>query len=295
MDGDFERSSTARSRFQTAIWTVKVGLLFIGVVSTGFLFKLAIPYSVSVLLSWIPRVWISFRTWLSPPYLYIVVNFIIIGIAASSSFHQKPSDDDEKTSNSNSNSNNEKELVEEEESSCSVVVDDQVVEIKRIDDGADSSASSTLLGQWSTVNQEQVVENVADKVFSKDDLKSDGRASNRTEKSKSSESLEETWEAIAGGGKPPARQLKKSDTWNAPPVVRAAAAPELRKSDTFSDTASSTSSGSGGLRRRGEFVLSQDELNRRVEAFIKTFNNNIRLERQESLKQQMEMANRAVY
>ncbi|KAK9117836.1 hypothetical protein Scep_015929 [Stephania cephalantha] len=296
MDRDFERSPSAKSRLQTAIWTVKVAFLFIGVVSTGFLFKLAIPYSVKSLLSWLPRLWISFRTWLSPPYLYILVNFIIIGIAASSTFHQNPSDHDSDESNDQSSS-----------SSSSCVDDDQVVEIKRID-GTDSS-KKTLLGLCTVKNV-----NIVGK-----DSKSDGLVSNRTvsarsggssgsggsrkaspekmaskeKESKSEDSMEETWEAITGGTKPPARQLKKSETWNAPPVVRVA--PELKKSDTFSDTASSTSSGSGGLRRRGEFVLSQDELNRRVEAFIKTFNNNIRLERQESLKQQMELANRAVY
>lgn len=57
--------------------------------------------------------------------------------------------------------------------------------------------------------------------------------------------------------------------------------------------------GSGGdnspsARIRKEASVGQDDLNRRVEAFIKKFNEDLRIQRQESLQQFMDMINRGV-
>ncbi|KAK3199161.1 hypothetical protein Dsin_022576 [Dipteronia sinensis] len=117
----------------------------------------------------------------------------------------------------------------------------------------------------------------------------------KVSKSKRSDTLESTWKTITEGRAMPLnRHLKKSDTWDThvrqttPPP-----APKMEKSDTFT--------GGGGdnpgmLRRepsvgklKKEPSLSQDELNRRVEAFIKNFNDEMRLQRQRSLDQYNEM------
>lgn len=121
-------------------------------------------------------------------------------------------------------------------------------------------------------------------------------------KPKRQETLETTWKAITDGRHVPlTRHLKKSDTWenhgrqfNTDPQT-------VLKSETFRDRTNYNpqppnpanlrdSLGSGKLRK--EASLSKDELNRRVEAFIKKFNDEMRLQRQESLNQYVEMINR---
>jgi len=103
-------------------------------------------------------------------------------------------------------------------------------------------------------------------------------------KAKRHETLESTWKAITEGRSVPlSRHMKKCDTWQsrgnlAPPL-------ENKSDETFPDVSTA-----GRLRK--EPSLSQEELNRRVEAFIRKFNEEMRLQRQQSLEQYMQMVNR---
>lgn len=121
----------------------------------------------------------------------------------------------------------------------------------------------------------------------------------RVSKSTRQDTLESTWKTITEGRPMPlTRHLKKSDTWdshlrqNTPP-----AAPKMKKAETFQErttTSSNNSSANSGKLKR-EPSLSQDELNRRVEAFIKKFNEEMRLQRQRSLEQYNQMISRGAY
>ncbi|KAI3955970.1 hypothetical protein MKW98_006330 [Papaver atlanticum] len=120
-------------------------------------------------------------------------------------------------------------------------------------------------------------------------------------KPKRHETLETTWKTITDGRSMPlTRHLKKSDTWEARHHQQDQLTPKLmKKSETFTERCnnnnqssdSSPISSSGKLHRshKKEPSLSQDDLNRRVEAFINKFNEDMRLQRQESLNQYNEM------
>ncbi|XP_010533867.1 PREDICTED: uncharacterized protein LOC104809550 [Tarenaya hassleriana] len=110
------------------------------------------------------------------------------------------------------------------------------------------------------------------------------------------ETLENTWKMIKEKKSMPlTRQYMKCVTWqNQGRVISNAA--EFKKSETFRDRTnyyqSSPEDTTMPMIVRKEPSLSQDELNRRVEAFIKKFNEDMRLQRLESLKKCKEMVSR---
>lgn len=286
--------NSSKSRLETVIWTVKLALLSIGVLSTILMFKVAIPYSINLVVSTIPRVWIFFCSFLAPPYLYFVVNLIIISIVASSSFQQKHS---------------EKKIEEKEEENL------QKQEEKQRD-FEPSSSREKVTENWYDVSGEKSPE--SDNRTAKSDESSPENWFDMTDSDKNlalstvdplplddgvgdgTDTLDDMWTAIVEGrGKLLTRKLKKSDTWDVPPRVEpkpmvVSARRELRKSETFnegSSTTSSASSGSGGAGLRREIPPSQDELNRRVDAFIQK----VRLQRQESHRHYLATLNRGCY
>ncbi|XP_027123983.1 uncharacterized protein [Coffea arabica] len=121
------------------------------------------------------------------------------------------------------------------------------------------------------------------------------------------DTMEATWRAIKEGGtKAQKKQLNKSETWPQPQTVvaaqencnidleedmaiSAAAWKDLRKSMTFNDTVSIRFR--GGLIRKDPSV-NLEEFNERVEDFINKFNNEMRLQRQESEQRYLDMISR---
>ncbi|GKD36987.1 RNA-directed DNA polymerase, eukaryota, reverse transcriptase zinc-binding domain protein, partial [Tanacetum coccineum] len=123
-------------------------------------------------------------------------------------------------------------------------------------------------------------------------------------KPKKQDTLENTWKKITEGRSVPlTRHLRKSETWETHGRENHGSE-ELNdhhssKSDTVdvsrggAPSKLNRSGGSGRLRK--DPSLGQEELNRKVEAFIKKFNEDMRLQRQESMNQFMEMINRGAH
>ncbi|KAL4312334.1 hypothetical protein GQ457_01G005010 [Hibiscus cannabinus] len=295
--------------------SVKTALISTGIISLAVLFKVSAPFVTEFVTSGIPSTYGFILSFLRPPYLYLLINCIIISIVASSKLQvRKPEStqlnpspeivspafkvSSEVFSNEFSYENaaagvvlaaeESKQTVEEEEQ-VKVVAEaaplrSESMELVRLLEGRSAAKppASKRFGQRKAVKAAAEVKAL------------------RVSKPKRHDTLEATWKTITDGRPMPlTRHLKKSDTWeqraqkdpNTPPPPLPNA---MKKSDTFDEhtreQSLTRSSGSGKLKR--DPSLSQDELNRRVEAFIKKFNEEMRLQRQESLNQYQEMLRR---
>ncbi|KAK8618370.1 hypothetical protein V6N13_132364 [Hibiscus sabdariffa] len=326
-------------------WMLSLKVLFIssGVLTIALGLKVSVPLVLEFSASQAPLLWSTFRSWLKPPYLYVIINGIIITIAAASRFHQD-NGESEQTEQMQQQPGSKisvdqrpameyemksgldfgvvepvayerKESVQEVETtvfegeSNVAVVDDR-------DGGFDEFAISK--SEWIPPRRMDSSEIPSDVLFPVEKPPASSRFGHRkpvkaspeggralrVAKPKRHETLENTWKMITEGkAMPLTRHLKKSDTWEnhgRDINVEALSDPKaaaMKKSETFRDRTnyqppSEQVSSPSAVKLRKEPSLSQDELNRRVEAFIKKFNDEMRLQRQESLNQYMEMVNR---
>ncbi|XP_051125380.1 uncharacterized protein LOC127247540 [Andrographis paniculata] len=297
--------------------SAKVVLISAGVASVAMGLKVSVPVAVDG----IPALWSVVLSWMKPPYLYIIINGIIITIAASSRFHRSQSEAPAgrserlvsvKTPPSSSFASfSSQQYINSSSVEESTVVDEVVVsEIEEIVDELKSIAPSSVKAD-SEANEEIVIEAESDDVVV-DSLTEEKISGNfqfesllrarekplvssrfahrkpirnnpevssaralRVARPKKQETLESTWKMITEGRHVPlTRHIKKPDAWDQEP---------LKERSRYINPTS---------RIIKETSLGQDELNRRVEAFIKKFNDEMRMQRQESLNQFMEMINR---
>lgn len=292
-------------------------------------------------------VWNSLLTWLKPPYLYFIINGIIVTIAASSRFNHH------RQSKESVSDQLPEPLVSVTPPPPSDVVaaavfahltppmtaaevyaaedGDEVEELKPVAVNGEASADDVgdvADGDWrssernfSAVQKINSPETPLDFILPVEEkplLSSrfghrkplratpEGGRALRVARPKKQETLESTWKIITEGRHVPlTRHLNKSDTsenHSGELLVNALdheLTPEdMPKSETFKDRTNygiPVSFSPIPRKIKKEPSLSQDELNRRVEAFIKKFNEEMRLQRQESLNRYMEMINRGAY
>ncbi|KAL4292044.1 hypothetical protein GQ457_14G010210 [Hibiscus cannabinus] len=322
----------------TLMLSLKVLFISSGVLTIALGLKVSVPLVLEFSASQAPLLWSTFRSWLKPPYLYVVINGIIITIAAASRFHRENGESEQTRSKISVDQRSameyemksgldfgvvetvayeRKERVEEVETTVfegennvAAVVDDR-------DGGSDEFAISK--SEWIPPRRMDSSEIPSDVLFPVEKPPASSRFGHRkpikaspeggralrVAKPKRHETLENTWKMITEGkAMPLTRHLKKSDTWEnhgRDINVEALSDPKaaMKKSETFRDRTNYqpappeqvSSPPASAVKLRKEPSLSQDELNRRVEAFIKKFNDEMRLQRQESLNQYMEMVN----
>ncbi|KAJ4980316.1 hypothetical protein NE237_031153 [Protea cynaroides] len=332
------------------IFLLKVLLISTGVCSLAVVLKLYFPVISTFLISKFPLFWSSLRSWLRPPYLYVVINCIIITIAASSRFHQKVEEQQpepivpvpvpvkaEVQHDFTDSSEYEALLLKNPVNLPQNFDYDSVAAAKDLEEKADVYGQSMVSvaevtdpvmnaseeddeygfvvsrSNW-TPQARNSTEIPADCSFPTEkplvsvrfghrkNVKSSPEAGRSlgVAKWKRNDTLENTWKTITDGRPIPlARHLKKSETWETGPGhynIPNSDQAKMKKSETFikdrnsNISALSPSSGLGKLRR--DPSLGQDELNRRVEAFINKFNEEMKLQRQESLNQYHEMIKR---
>ncbi|KAJ0966013.1 hypothetical protein J5N97_027151 [Dioscorea zingiberensis] len=308
-----------------AILSVRTAIASAGVVSTAVILRLTGPSIVDFLSAAVPRIYGSLLSWLTPPYLYFVINGIIISIAASSRFHMAGAARTETHPTPQASQHEfvqpekftEVKAVEVEElrmveaspeyGKAELMVYGEEVEKKAEEDESDfvisrsswtpkRRVSREIPTEYSAAGEKPLVSSRFSHHRKTVKASPEGKALG-VARSKRNETLESTWKTITDGRPVPlARHLKKSDTWDVHGPARendalaltAAAPPPMRKAETFNERRQQASAGK--LRR--EPSVGQDDLNRRVEAFIKKFNDEMRLQRQESFQHYMDMINR---
>ncbi|XP_073136520.1 uncharacterized protein [Henckelia pumila] len=260
-------------------------LISVGVVSlaVGIIMKSAVPIS----MTGFPVIVLS---WLKPPFLYLIINGIILAIAASSRFFDQ----------NQSQVILSKPLVSAVKGEASLPQDLAVLSLQSeniispvVYDQREESLHEELKVEdinISTHDQLQLEYYPLEKPLvslrfvHRKPIKSNtpqGASGLKVARPKRQETAENTWRAITEGCHMTlTRHQNHHKKIHDPP-----------KSDTFKSISKFHDPSIYRIRR--EPSMTRDELNNRVEAFIKKFNEDMRLQRQQSLQQFMEMMNRS--
>ncbi|KAL8160190.1 hypothetical protein V2J09_001727 [Rumex salicifolius] len=318
--------TAARNLIEIILMTA--GAIFIFVLTTPHIYNLTAAANP-------PEIWNSMRSWLRPPFLYLVVNGIIISIAASSrlfhhhhqirteEFHfrlrrrsaravypspeptgtlmQEPLCEEAEFDYYNTVLENDRVAVAEvvtydETTTLRTKQDGELMMVEANDDFAPDDVSGLVVA--SPLKRRETLE-IATSFFESQikepsPLPSSGRRSTPTRVALEGgnplegeqETLESIWKRITEG-RQVTRHLQQSDTGKDNGRQIASSEPStpssVKKSETFKERRRMNLSPSTKRINR-EPSLSQDELNRRVEAFINKFNQEMRLQRQHSIK-----------
>ncbi|XP_071714385.1 uncharacterized protein [Rutidosis leptorrhynchoides] len=345
----------------TSSLSLRILLISTSVLSIAMAINFCFPTILDFALNDIPSIWSVIISWLKPPYLYVVINGIIITIAASSRFHHHYHNDHQsqplvhettsyqppdlvpselphvsiEPSFDDSLEVHEDVGFEREQQDEYPIIDVDTVHVSdpvdvptQFEDKFEVSASTStwdppqrLISPPAELIHSELVSLVAEKPLVRSrfanqrrttKINSEGVKSLRVAKPKKHETLESTWKAITDGRHMPLnRHLRKSDTFenhqspssdvdSGESTSAVVDYNVMDKSETFNDRTDyddrnqrsklSKNSSFGKLRKEGS--VSHDELNRRVEAFIKKSYEEMRLQREESLKRYMDMINR---
>ncbi|KAF8047157.1 hypothetical protein N665_3179s0002 [Sinapis alba] len=315
------------SSFKTAATFVMAGVF-----SVAAAVSFTVPSVSHFVASCCPMIYENTVFLLKPPYLYLVINCIIVSIVATSKLTHKPSSniDDSDYSEAvtpvtvvpvpsdidtiylnvshHAVASDYTERVDNDptvEDVPQVIGDDKVI----VDDHQQETEKTKPKSDWSELEKPKPSSNWSELEMEKPKQESDSQEISRVKLTRKpprniqqkslkmsaegggdkkprrrQDTLETTWKKITEGHSTPlTKHLTKSDTWQERSHVHSSKE-KMTKSETLDDISAPTE-----LKR--EPSPGQEELNRRVEAFIKKFNEEMRLQRLESLAKNNEMIN----
>ncbi|KFK43416.1 hypothetical protein AALP_AA1G123000 [Arabis alpina] len=289
-----------------ASW-IKPVLISTGFVAVAMHLKVMIPATVAIDFSQAPILLSSFLSWLRPPYLYVIINIIIVVIGLSSKFYRSISiNNDGNEVSYNRDYNNKSHQTEQHQfvhqdrprrsadfSFFTVISPSKIIaEVKERPEVVKEKLAEAKAMVEEVKERSLVVVEEPEKQSSIEKPLLTARIGHRklvktttaernsfkalkVAKPRKHETLENTWKLITEGKPPPlTSHYRRPDTFGLGDSEQQAG---LKKSETFKD--------------RTKFYLSpavsrsRDELNRRAEAFIKKCND----ERFASMKLDKEM------
>ncbi|CAH2069992.1 unnamed protein product, partial [Thlaspi arvense] len=336
------RSFTMPILLPTSSFKTTATVVIAGVFSVATAVLFTVPSVSHFAASCFPIIYDNTVFLLKPPYLYLVINCIIISIVATSKLTQKsastiddsdfsvevtpvtvvpvPSDitigylnvASDYTGFVESNSPVDP-AVEDVQKFPEVIADDKVI----VDDG-DNQQTETENPKLSSDSPEPDTEKPKPESDSPEisilkntrkpprfghakSLKNIPEGGNKksalgvSKPPRRQDTLETTWKKITEGRSTPlTKHLTKSDTWQERTHVQSSKE-KMTKSENLNDVNAPTEEEEETLLRKTRLKREpspgQEELNRRVEAFIKKFNEEMRLQRLESLAKYNEMVN----
>lgn len=224
-----------------------------------------VPFLYEIFLPNLVAVWNSFRSFLSSPlYICIIINSVVLLIAATST-----------TSHNNDHDHDH----DHDPPPRWVEVPPPEVEEEAEEEGA----TTLTLFSTSSDSTSSDIDDCSGAAQGSSDIIDVNKSD--SEERESECTMESTWKTIVEGQ---SKRLSKSES--VPPRRKVEEQKVMRKLETFNDRASIRRL--GGLRR--DPSVDVEAFNKQVEAFINKFNQDMRLQRQESDQRFLDMIKRGL-
>ncbi|KFK27047.1 hypothetical protein AALP_AA8G327500 [Arabis alpina] len=327
-------TSTMPLLLPTSSFKTTATFFFAGVFSVAAAVTFTVPSVSHFAVSCFPTIYDNTVFLLKPPYLYLVINCIIVSIVATSKLTHKsttsvddsdfsdivtpvtivpvPTDIDTGYLNVGSDYTGfvqkpvhptvevvrksfPDDILEKTETEMPKPVDDSPEKPKPVDDSPEKPKPVNESPEITVTKQSRKPPRFGQQNSLKIGLEGGGNKKTALGVTKPprrpQDTLESTWKKITEGRSTPlTKHLTKSDTWQERTHVQSSKE-KMTKSENLNDVNTPTEEEEEKTRLNREPSPGQEELNRRVEAFITKFNEEMRLQRLESLAKYNEMVN----